>query len=201
MRSRIRWVIIVVLVIMVAAGAWFWLRFRSSGFSAQEPPSALEEFGAITARKIAIPSRAKNVQNPVPNTPEAIAEAKMHWADHCATCHANNGSGNTEMGSHMYPRAPDMRHKRTQDMTDGELYFIIQNGIRLSGMPAWGKAEDENDEESWKLVHLIRHLPSLSTAEAEEMKKWNPASPQEQKNEREEEDFLSGSESTAPHKH
>jgi mono/diheme cytochrome c family protein len=189
---------LVVLVVIMAAGAWFWLRYKASGFSAQQPPSALEEFSAITARKLAMPSSARRLHNPVPNTPEAIAEGKMHWADHCAICHANNGSGNTEMGPHMYPRAPDMREGRTQNLADGELYFIIQNGIRLSGMPAWGKAGEVHDEESWKLVHFMRHLPSLTAEEEQQMKQWNPVSPQERQNEQEEEEFLS---SAPSHKH
>ncbi len=44
------------------------------------------------------------------------------------------------MGRNMYPPAPDMRLAETQQMTDGELFYIIQNGVRLTGMPAWGSA-------------------------------------------------------------
>jgi len=65
-----------------------------------------------------------------------IAEAKAHFADHCAICHANNGSGNTEIGRNLYPKAPDMRLPQTLNLTDGELYYTIHNGIRLTGMPA-----------------------------------------------------------------
>ena len=190
-----RRLIIVVLGLAVVLGAactWLWLRFKTSGFSAQESPTTLEEFSALTARKVAMPPKAKRLQNPVPNTTESMTEAKMHWADHCATCHSNNGSGDTEMGAHMYPRAPDMREKRTQNLSDGELYFIIQNGIRLSGMPAWGKAGDFNDGESWKLVHFIRHLPSLTAAEEQQMRQWNPMSPGEAATDQNEEDFLQG---------
>lgn len=57
------------------------------------------------------------------------------------------------MGKHMYPPAPDIREADTQNMTDGELFYIIQNGIRLTGMPAWGSGSDHDAEDSWKLVH------------------------------------------------
>jgi mono/diheme cytochrome c family protein len=82
------------------------------------------------------------------------------------------------MGKHLYPPAPDMRKQDTQHMTDGELFYIIQNGIRLSGMPAWG-SEHSGEEDSWKLAHFVRHLPNISPSELQEMEKLNPKSPHE----------------------
>lgn len=171
------------------------------GFSAREEPSRIEAWTARRVRRMAIPSSARNLANPIPRSPKAIREGMQHFADHCATCHANNGSGDTEIGRNLYPKAPDMRAAGTQNLSDGEIYYIIENGIRLSGMPAWGKSDDLNDEESWKLVQFIRHLHSLTPEEQQQMKQWNPVSPQEKQSEREEEEFLNGSESTAPHKH
>ena len=171
------------------------------GFSARDEPSRVEAWSARRIRMMAIPSEARRLANPIPQSPESIREGMQHFADHCATCHANNGSGATEIGRNLYPKAPDMRAGDTQDLSDGELYYIIENGIRLSGMPAWGKSNEPNDEESWKLVHFIRHLPSLTSAEDQMMKQWNPVSPQEKQSESEEDEFLSGSEGTAPHKH
>jgi hypothetical protein len=104
---------------------------------------------------------------------------------------ANNGSGDTMYGNGVYPRPPDMRHVRTQDMPDGELYFTIENGIRLSGMPAFGTAGD-SDLDTWKLVAFIRHLASLTQSEEMEMKGMNPKSPQEVEEEQAEESFLHG---------
>ena len=65
----------------------------------------------------------------------------------------------------MYPPAPDMREADTQNMTDGELFYIVQNGIRLTGMPVWGSGSDHDAEDSWKLVRFIRHLPKLTVEE------------------------------------
>jgi hypothetical protein len=130
--------------------------------------------------------------NPVPNTPEVLVEARAHWADHCATCHANDGAGATPMNQHTYPPAPDMRVPATQQMSDGELFYIIQDGIRLSGMPAWGSGSDQDAQDSWKLVHFIRHLPQLTVEEKDAMKKLNRKSPEELKEEEEEEGYLKG---------
>lgn len=162
------------------------------GFSARDNPSWIETMVATTARRTAVPVKAKWIRNPIPDTPENLAKARMHWADHCATCHGNNGKGDTEIGRNLYPKAPDMRLPATQNLTDGEIYYTINNGVRLTGMPAWGQA-GENDEDSWKLVHFIRHLPKLTTEEEQEMQKMNPKNPEELKEEEEEQQFLNES--------
>jgi mono/diheme cytochrome c family protein len=179
------WTVVLVVVLLAARGVGLIRR----GFSAREHPSKLETLVATTVRNMAVPAKAKQMKNPLPSTAENIAEARAHWADHCAICHANNGSGNTTIGQNLYPKAPDMRLPGTQNMTDGQLYYTIQNGIRLTGMPAWGQ-EGENDADSWKLVHFIRHLPQLTAEEENEMKRLNPKGPEERQEELEEEQFL-----------
>jgi len=161
------------------------------GFSTRESPGLIETALAETVRDAAIPSRYKAMKNPVTVTPDVLNEGVAHWADHCATCHANNRSGDTMYGKTMYPRPPDMRQRDTQEMSDGELYYTIENGIRLTGMPAFGSGGD-SDLDSWKLVAFIRHLPSLSQSEQMEMERMNPKSPEELQEEQEEEDFLRG---------
>jgi mono/diheme cytochrome c family protein len=185
-----------VIVIAVITGGVYVMLAR--GFSARENPSALEQWMARRARAMAAPADAKARTNPVSNSPEVLAEARAHWADHCAGCHANNGSGDTEMGKRMYPPAPDMRQADTQQMTDGELFFIIQNGIRMTGMPAWGGGSGHDEEDSWKLVRFIRHLPQVTAEEEHEMQSLNPKSPDEVQEEQEEKEFLNGEE---PHEH
>ena len=100
-------------------------------------------------------------------TPEMLEHGRNHWADHCATCHANNESGDTMIGKNFYPKAPDMRLPPTQSLTDGELYYIIRNGVRMTGMPAWGNPQDGDlDHETWMLVLFIRHLPQVTSEES-----------------------------------
>jgi mono/diheme cytochrome c family protein len=96
-------------------------------------------------RNLAVPRGARNLRNPVAQTHEGLVEALAHFADHCASCHANDGSGQTEIGENLYPKAPDMRLPATQSLSDGELFYIIENGIRLTGMPAWGAGADDHD--------------------------------------------------------
>jgi hypothetical protein len=94
----------------------------------------------------------------------------------------------------MYPRPPDMGEGGTQGQSDGELYYTINNGVRLTGMPAFGGPGDGGDggKDSWKLVCFIRHLPHFSDDEERQMKKLNPKTPDELEEERREEEFLNG---------
>jgi cytochrome c553 len=187
-------------VIVLGAGACYMAWMVHRGFSTRTPPGTVEASLAASMRGAGLPSRYKSMRNPVTVTPDVLRESMEHWADHCATCHGNNGSGDTMYGKTMYPRPPDMRRKPTQDMTDGELYYTIQNGIMLSGMPAFGNPGDD-DLDSWKLVVFIRHLPSLSQTEEGEMEKMNPKSPDEMQEEQEEEKFLQGNPAPAPSNH
>ena len=180
-------------LIVVVAGVTLWWAKTAGGFSAREEPTSVEAAMARKMRSMSMPSTAKEISNPVASSPEVLTQARRHFADHCAVCHANDGSGNTEIGRNLYPKAPDMRLPATQSLSDGEIYFIIHNGIRLSGMPAWGNASDgDHDHDSWALVHFIRHLPQLSGSELEEMKQFNPQSPMEMQEQREEQEFLNG---------
>ncbi len=183
------------LVILVGAIGLVFLKAGANGFSARAQPSTIERWAARQARAMAVPADATTRTNPVPDSPEILAEARAHWADHCAACHSNNGSGDAEMGKHMYPPAPDMRKADTQNLSDGELFYIIQNGIRLTGMPSWGNGTTHDDQDSWKLVRFIRHLPKLTPQEEQEMQELNPKSPEELKEEQEEREFLNGGQS------
>jgi mono/diheme cytochrome c family protein len=191
-----------VLIVLVIAGVTAAVAVLvHHGISARDHPTALETFVARQMRHLAVPRSERQAPNPVPATPEVLAEARAHFADHCASCHGNDGSGQTEIGQHLYPKAPDMRQADTQSLSDGELFYIIHNGIRLTGMPAWGDAAPDEDQESWMLVHFIRHLPKLSPEELDEMKQLNPQSPQEKEEAEEEEKFLQSDDSPAPAPH
>ena len=145
-------------------------------FSARDEPTAVEAFVARQLRHFSVPLAARQAVNPVALTDEVLAEGREHFADHCALCHGNDGRGDTPIGRNLYPRAPDMTARATQSLSDGELFAIIENGVRLTGMPAWGGTGLHDEEDSWELVHFIRHLPSLTAVELAEMEKLNPRS-------------------------
>jgi len=176
------------------------------GLSTRTEPSRLEASLARGMRRLATSPTVRSMANPVEPTAAVLQDARAHFADHCAVCHANNGNGDTAIGRSLYPRAPDMRGEATQALTDGELFSIIENGIRLTGMPAWGTGTAEGEQASWALVHFVRHLPSLTEDEIEEMESLNPKGAEEWRADEEARRFLAGEEiepssPAAPHKH
>ena len=165
---------------------------KGVGFTARAEPSSLESRVMGAARHWAVPTSARSQLNPTPPTDATVREGMEHWADHCAMCHGNNGDGKTEIGKSLYPPAPDMRDRRTQDLSDGELFYIIERGVPFTGMPAWGTGMTEGERESWRLVRFIRHLPQLTDKELTAMEKLNPKSAAQIDEERRINDFLKG---------
>ena len=97
----------------------------------------------------------------------------------------------------MFPPAPDMKAPATQSLTEGELFYAIEQGIRFTGMPAWGTGTLAGEESSWHLVNFIRRLPKLTPEQLDEMAAMNPKPPAEIRQEIEAERFLQG-EDVAP---
>ena len=185
--------VLAVTTVAVAGVAYWW---TGRGVSARDAPSRIESAVASRLRRLAVPRVARTEKNPLAATPEVLEDARRHFADHCAICHANDGSGQTPIGRNLYPKPPDMRLPATQNLTDGELYYFIHNGIRLTGMPAWGGTGPDVD--SWKLVLFIRHLSRLTAEELRDMERFNPKSEADRQEEADEERFLRGNAPTTP---
>jgi len=189
---RAWWLIGGVLIAVVSAAVIGMVYVRVTGLKSRSTPGAIETVLARTARRLAVPGDVRSLRNPVALTPDVLAEGLAHFADHCASCHAADGSGQTEMGRGLYPKAPDMRLDETQRLSDGELFYVIEHGVRFTGMPGWRTGTEAGETASWQLVHVIRHLPRLTGAELERMKELLPRSPDEIRQELEEERFLNG---------
>ena len=196
--------ILLLLALAVALGLFRWM---GRGVSARDTPSAIEVWVAGQMRQLATPRSAREARNPFRPTEDVLTDARRHFADHCAICHANDGSGRTDLGRNLYPKPPDLRLPATQQLTDGELYYVIHNGVRLTGMPAWGvPGQSERDDDHWALVLFIRHLPQLTPTEEQDMERYNPISEAERQPEAEGSQTPSGGEATpaphmAPHEH
>ena len=191
MTRRAKAIGLVVLLGIAASGIGL-IQMLRHGFSAKDEPSSLEARIARTMRRYAAPADLRGRKNPLQLTPAVVAEGRAHFADHCAPCHGNDGKGQTAIGPHFYPKVPDMTLSDTQSQSDGELFATIENGIRLSGMPAWGNGTAESAYGSWTLVHFIRHVPQLTAGEIEEMKALNPKTREEWEADAAAEKFLQG---------
>ena len=191
MRRSVRLGLLALAALALLGGLLLWSLVRH-GFSTHDEPTRMEAWVARSMRHWATPADLRGAENPLPLTPQVLAEARAHWADHCASCHGNDGRGQTELGKRFYPRSPDMTLAATQSLSDGELFAVIENGIRLTGMPGWGTGTAASAYGSWGLVHLIRHLPKLTAEEIAAMEALNPKTPEEWQQIQAEEAFLSG---------
>ena len=186
-RKRFVWLGVICAALLVTA-----MLTRGIGFTSRKSPWPLEQALMYRARSWTTPAAVRRQPNPLKPTVESIRAGMEHWADHCATCHANDGSGDVAIGRNLYPKAPDMRSSITQNLTDGELFYVIERGIPFTGMPAWGTGTPDGEKASWELVLFIRHLPKLTEPELKEMEGLNPVSPVEAKRSQEIDDFLAG---------
>jgi predicted CXXCH cytochrome family protein len=166
--------VLVLVTILAAVGTTVLIR---RGFRATSEPSNFEKKLATTARNLAIPHHDRVEKNPLEATPEVMQEAREHFIARCAICHGSDGKGQTQIGSSLYPRVPNLLSSETQSLTDGEVHYIIENGVQLTGMPGWSNPHQEQDDESWKLVLFIRGLRPLTTDEKSQQSKTADAAP------------------------
>ena len=199
--KRIVVMLLGVFLTLAVLAAFAVVYVKTTGLDARGEPGALESSLARTVRAFAVPPDIRNLSNPEPRTPEVLGEALGHYADHCAVCHGNDGSGKTAVGQGTWPKAPDMRLAATQDLSDGELFHIIEQGIRFTAMPGWSTGTPEGAAASWHLVHFIRHLPNLTPDELDRVGMMTPRSPDEIRQEFEAEQFLQGGDPPSVHAH
>ena len=155
-------VITILLLALVAVAAAFVV-VRRGGLAASSEPGRLERSVAGRLVLLAIPADADRQQSPLGGQAEVWREARDHYLDHCAVCHGRDAKGHTDMGANMYPKVPDLTSTEVQRRSDGALFYIIQNGIRWTGMPAW--KSEHSPEDTWKLVAFIRKAPTLVEAD------------------------------------
>jgi mono/diheme cytochrome c family protein len=191
MRPAIKGALVMLAILAVAGVLGAVIFVKATGLSARATPGALETAVAGRLRALAVPSEYARLANPVLMNDESIRNGMAHFADHCAQCHANDGSG-AEMGKDMFPPTPDLRAAATQSLGDGTLFYVIEHGVRFTGMPAFGTGTLEGEESSWHLVNFIRHLPKATPEEIEQMEAMNPRPPAEILQEIEEQRFLQG---------
>jgi mono/diheme cytochrome c family protein len=182
----------VLAALVVVTGAGLLVFVRGMGVSARRAAPIVEQRLAKATWRFLVPPAIRNAENPVPNSREVLDRALQHFADHCAMCHANDGSGDTTLGRNTFPPAPDMAATGTQGLTDGELFYAIDQGIPWSAMPAWGNGTAEGERDTWEIVRFVRHLPEITPAELKTMEGFNPRSPVDRDREQEIDEFLQG---------
>ena len=152
---------IMLLILIIGALGAVFIKWR--GFRASSTPGALETKVARSVRNFAIPHTESQKINPVAGNPIALRQGRDAFLSRCATCHGIDGRGATPIGANEYPRVPDLRSAQTQNLTDGDIHYIIENGVQLTGMPAM---HSQSSSESWEIVTFIRSFRSAMPQEA-----------------------------------
>ncbi|MGH9803948.1 MAG: c-type cytochrome [Candidatus Acidiferrales bacterium] len=154
MKRRILLVMLILFVLLLAGALWGASRLN---LSALEEPGETETYLATKAKRWVVGRRARGiVPPPVENPSRARAAGQMNFGGSCATCHGYDGRTPSDIGRSQYPPTPDLGSPAVQEWTDAELFWIIKHGVRLSGMPGFGRIH--SDEEIWNLVRFVRSL-------------------------------------------
>ena len=143
---------------LVVVGLASGLLIIHRGFSAADEPTWVEKAIARTVRNLSIPGRTRRELNPLKATPENVEAGREDFLARCATCHGTDGRGLSAVGRNLYPKPPDLTSLETQRLSDGEIHYVIEKGVRLTGMPAWGNPHSFGDDPSWRLTLYIRSL-------------------------------------------
>ena len=152
-----RWILAAV-VIVVLSGVAGIFAFTQFDLSALQEPGKAETFLATQAKRILIyKSSRSGIPSPPNDLQASVEQGETLYGTDCAMCHGSDGHTLTDNGRWMYPRASDLTSLSVQQYSDPELFWIVKNGIRFSGMPGFGKVE--SDEHIWDLARYIRTLP------------------------------------------
>jgi mono/diheme cytochrome c family protein len=157
------WVLIVLIALVL--GAVVIVGFYQINVDALQEPGHLETVLATRAKRILVHRSSRDSIPPAPtNLQASIEEGDKLFGTECAACHGLDGHKPTDAGRWMYPRAADLTSPEVQQYSDRELFWIVKNGIRLSGMPAFGRVE--SDEHIWNLAHYVRTLRGSARPES-----------------------------------
>jgi thiosulfate dehydrogenase len=156
---------VIITLIVIFGGTYLYLRLGFFDVSAVPNPGKTESKMANMSMDASVDRRAPKGPNPVPLTDDVLIDAAKEYEEHCAMCHGSQNSKAMNFGPKLSPRAPSLiRHP--MDDPDGNIYWVIQNGIRMTGMPAWSGHFSDNT--TWGIVHLLKHVdkvsPSVMTA-------------------------------------
>jgi len=157
----------VVLTILAALGGGYWVAKQGYvDFSADQRPSSSETHFAMAAVDASTDRHAAKQSNPLQPTDETLVAGSILYRDHCAGCHGTPSNPDSQFGRSFYPPVPQF-FKEGSDMADNQTFYIVQHGIRWTGMPSWNKTLTEN--QTWQIVAFLGHIGKLPPAAQKEL--------------------------------
>ena len=155
-------------LMILGAVVWVYLAMGFFDPAAATPTGRMETALARFALNRSVAKRASKEKNPFSATPDVLKEGLDHYKENCVLCHGAPGVDVSEIGQGLNPPAPELTLPRTEKRTDGELFWIVANGIRMTGMPAFKPTH--KPEEIWKMVAFVRHLEEITPDEQKALK-------------------------------
>jgi mono/diheme cytochrome c family protein len=150
--------LLVLLATFVLAAALYIASGRYD-VAASSSPSAAEEWLLGQVRERSIAKRAAGITPPPLGARAELLTGFELYRAHCVTCHSGPGLSPEELAMGLHPVPPGLGLEKVQARSDAELFWIVKNGIRFTGMPSFGLLR--SDEELWALVAFVRELPKL----------------------------------------
>jgi mono/diheme cytochrome c family protein len=155
-------------VLVVAAAAAIVAASGTYNVAAVNPPGKMETRLAGFAMNKSVARRAPAGKNPLVPSAEVLREGFSHYKENCVVCHGAPGVDAAELGMGLNPPAPDLTLPRVQARSDGQIFWIVSNGIRMTGMPAFSPTH--KPDEIWKVVAFVRHLEEITPEEQQGLK-------------------------------
>jgi mono/diheme cytochrome c family protein len=160
-----RWFLAILIALALAAVVVI-VGLNQIRLDALQEPGQAETFLATVVKQLLVRRSSREGIPPAPtNLQDSIAEGDKLYATDCSMCHGSDGHTPSDSGRWMYPRASDLTSSPVQRYADRELFWIVKNGIRLSGMPAFGRVESE--DHIWHLVNYLRTMQGSAHPKSE----------------------------------
>lgn len=156
-----RAVLVVLLILVVVGAVYIWS--GAYNVAAVEPHSTAVAWLLETFRDRSIAAHSEDVQPPALTDPDLVRTGFQHYHSMCVICHGAPGQEPSEIGKGLNPAPPKLDAEAVQAWGDAELYWIIRNGIKMTGMPAFGATHGE--EALWAIVAFLRRLPEMGPQE------------------------------------
>lgn len=149
--------IIFTLIVIVIAVLWVAKTGRVS-FEADQEPSHLERSFAMGAVDASTDRHAPDVKNPLAPTEENITAGAHIYLDHCAGCHGVPSNPDSQFARSFNPPVPTF-FKDSPDMPENQNFYVVQHGVRWTGMPAWKNTL--NDTQIWQVITFMSNIEKL----------------------------------------
>lgn len=152
---------VIAAIAIALLGGYLLLRSGFIPANADAKPGALEVWAAGTSLDATLRSHAPKAANPIPLTDANLIQGISLYGQHCAICHgiASGASSASAIARGLYPAPPQLADDGVEDDPEGASYWKIKHGIRLTGMPAWGRTL--NDRQIWTLALFLKHMDKL----------------------------------------